>query len=127
MHEILLVEDNPDTVEFLQRRLREAGYGVRVARNGLEALRSVALDAPAVVILDINLPLINGDDVCRQLRGNEQTEHLPIIFMTAEPSERVKDLLATPRTLCLEKAIKTKSLLEALERLLSPSEENSLT
>lgn len=127
MHEILLVEDNPDTVEFLQRRLREAGYGVRVARNGLEALRSVALDAPAVVILDINLPLINGDDVCRQLRENEQTEHLPIIFMTAESSERVKDLLAIPRTLCLEKAIKTKSLLEALERLLSPSEENGLT
>ena len=123
MREILLVEDNPDTVEFLQRRLNEAGYGVRVARNGVEALRAVAQDAPAAVILDINLPLMNGDDVCRQIRQDHRTQELPIIFMTAESTDRVKDLLASPKTLCLEKAIKTKSLIEALHQLLSPASE----
>ena len=118
MPHILLVEDNPDTVEFLQRRLNDSGYQVQVARNGLEALKAVALDLPAAVILDINLPMMNGDDVCRQLRQDPRTADLPVIFMTAESEARVKDLLNPKTTLCLEKAIKTKSLLGALQQIL---------
>lgn len=117
MPEILLVEDNPDTVEFLVRRLSDYGYGVRIARNGIEALHAIEETVPAAVILDINLPLMNGDDVCRKLRQNPRTAHVPVVFVTAESEERVRDLLDPDRTICLEKAIKTKTLLEALSRL----------
>lgn len=121
MREVLLVEDNPDTVEFLIRRLNDAGYGVRVARNGLEALKAVHADPPAAVILDIHLPLMNGDDVCRQMRQDPRTASVPVIFVTAESEERVRDLLDDGRTLCLEKAIKTRTLLDALTELLGPA------
>lgn len=117
MPEILLVEDNPDTVEFLVRRLNDFGYEVRIARNGIEALHAIEEIVPAAVILDINLPLMNGDEVCRKMRANERTAEVPVIFVTAESEERVRDLLAPERTICLEKAIKTKTLLEALSRL----------
>lgn len=115
--DILLVEDNPDTVEFLIRRLNDVGYQTRIARNGLEALRAVAAEPPAAIILDIHLPLMNGDDLCRQIRLDPRTAKVPVIFVTAESEERVRDLLEPGTTLCLEKAIKVKSLLQALERL----------
>jgi len=113
-HRLLLVEDNPDTVEFLIRRLREAGYEVVIARNGLEALRQVEELLPACVILDINLPLLNGDDLARRMRADPRTARVPIIFVTAESEERVRDLLEPQHTLCLEKAIKFRSLVAAL-------------
>jgi DNA-binding response OmpR family regulator len=118
-HDILLVEDNPDTVEFLVRRLNDAGYGVRIARNGLEALQSVQSEPPDAMILDINLPLMNGDELCRLMRRDARTASVPVIFVTAESEERVRDLLVPEHTLCLEKAIKTRSLLEALDRILA--------
>ncbi|MNR83976.1 Transcriptional activator protein CzcR [compost metagenome] len=117
MPEILLVEDNPDTVEFLVRRLNDFGYGVRIARNGIEALHAIEDFIPAAVILDINLPLMNGDDVCRKMRQNPRTAEVPVIFVTAESEDRVRDLLDPNRTICLEKAIKVKSLVMALESL----------
>lgn len=117
MPEILLVEDNPDTVEFLIRRLNDAGYEVRIARNGLEALKAVTAAPPDVIVLDINLPLMNGDDLCRHLRQDPRTADVPIIFVTAESEERVRDLLRPDHTLCLEKAIKVKSLIAALVQI----------
>ncbi len=119
MPEILLVEDNPDTVEFLVRRLNDFGYDVRIARNGIEAMHAIEEAVPAAVILDINLPLMNGDDVCRKLRKNPRTAEIPVVFVTAESEDRVRDLMDQDpaRTLCLEKAIKTKTLLEALSKL----------
>ncbi|MNL66450.1 response regulator PleD [compost metagenome] len=60
---------------------------------------------------------MNGDDVCRKMRQNPRTAEVPVIFVTAESEDRVRDLLDPNRTICLEKAIKTKTLLEALSKL----------
>ena len=117
---VLLVEDNPDTVEFLSRRLADAGYEVKIARNGVDALRIATSELPSAVILDINLPQMNGDEVCREMRKQPATAKTPVIFVTAETEQRVADLLAPGLTLCLEKAIKSKTLLEALESVLGP-------
>ena len=126
MPEILLVEDNPDTVEFLVRRLNDRGYEVRIARNGIEALHAIEDIVPAAVILDINLPLMNGDDVCRKMRQNPRTAQVPVIFVTAESEDRVRDLLDPDRTICLEKAIKVKSLVSALHTLgIKPDSDSS--
>lgn len=117
---VLLVEDNPDTVEFLSRRLVDEGYQVLVARNGHDALRIATAELPAAVVLDINLPLMNGDDVCRELRRQASTARMPVIFVTAETESRVQDLLEPGLTVCLEKAIKSATLLQALDALLGP-------
>lgn len=117
---VLLVEDNPDTVEFLSRRLADAGYEVKIARNGVDALRIATGELPSAVILDINLPQMNGDEVCREMRKQPATAKTPVIFVTAETEQRVQDLLQPGLTLCLEKAIKSKTLLEALESVLGP-------
>lgn len=117
---ILLVEDNPDTVEFLRRRLQDAGYDVLVARNGKDAIKTIQEQGLAAAILDINLPLLNGDEVCRQIRQEPRTANLPVVFMTADSEERVRDLLDS-QTVCLEKAIKTKALLRALQEIIPSS------
>ncbi|MDB5095915.1 MAG: diguanylate cyclase protein [Cyanobacteria bacterium RYN_339] len=114
---VLLVEDNPDTVEFLSRRLVDEGYDVMIARNGRDALRIATAELPSAVVLDINLPLLNGDEVCRELRKHDATSRMPIVFVTAETETRVKDLLVPGLTICLEKAIKSKTLLDALREL----------
>jgi CheY-like chemotaxis protein len=119
---ILLVEDNPDTVEFLGRRLVDEGYEVLVARNGKDALRIATSELPSAVVLDINLPLMNGDDVCREMRRLPATSRTPVVFVTAETENRVQDLLEPGLTVCLEKAIKSKTLLEALALLLPPKQ-----
>lgn len=114
---VLLVEDNPDTVEFLSRRLIDEGYDVMVARNGRDALRIANAELPSAVVLDINLPLLNGDEVCRELRRQPATARTPVVFVTAETEQRVHDLLEPGLTICLEKAIKSKTLIEALRGL----------
>lgn len=119
--EILLVEDNPDTVSFLARRLEEEGYTVRVARDGQVAREAIAEAVPAAVVMDINLPVVNGDELAREIRRNPRTAALPVVFVTAESEERVQDLLEPGRTLCLEKAIKTRALLTALSQVLEAS------
>jgi CheY-like chemotaxis protein len=116
---VLLVEDNPDTVEFLARRLREEGYQVLVARNGVDAWRLANRERPDAIVMDINLPQLDGDEVARRLRAQPETVDIPIIFVTAETAARVQDLLVPGHTLCLEKAIKSRSLLDALVQVLA--------
>ena len=115
---VLLVEDNPDTVEFLARRLQEEGYEILIARNGRDALRIALAELPAAVVLAVNLPQLNGDLVCRELRANPATARIPVVFVTAETEDRVRELLVPGLTVCLEKAIKSKTLLAALAELL---------
>lgn len=115
---ILLVEDNPDTVEFLARRLRDENFEVLVARNGVEAWRIANSEQPAAIVMDINLPQMNGDDVVRKLRAQPATAEIPVVFMTAETEQRVRDLLVPNHTICLEKAIKSKTLIDALHQVL---------
>jgi CheY-like chemotaxis protein len=116
---ILLVEDNPDTVEFLSRRLRDEGYDVLVARNGMDAWRLAGQELPDAIVLDINLPQLDGDEVARRLRGQPATAGIPIVFVTAETAARVQDLLVPGHTVCLEKAIKSRTLLDALSEVLA--------
>lgn len=117
---ILLVEDHPDTVAYLARRLEQAGYRPLVARNGEEAWARVRQEHPAAVVMDVNLPLMDGDEVARRMRDEPRTARTPIVFVTAERAERVAGLLAMGHAICLEKAIKTRALLAALNELLGP-------
>ena len=78
---VLVVEDDTDIAEVLQRSLRLEGYEVRVAADGRTGLDAVHAFLPDVVILDLGLPMVDGIDVARALRREEDT--VPILMLTA--------------------------------------------
>ncbi len=85
---ILVVEDEADIAGLIKHALERAGHGdVQVVGSGDAALTAVAEHPPALVILDLNLPVVSGMDVCRLLRSQPETARLPIIMLTAKTSE----------------------------------------
>ncbi|MGH7406911.1 MAG: HD-GYP domain-containing protein [Candidatus Methylomirabilales bacterium] len=80
---ILVVDDNPQARELLRAGLMAEGYTVMVAERGEEALARVAEEVPELILLDINMPGLNGYEVCSRLKGTEATRLIPIIFLTS--------------------------------------------
>jgi len=84
---ILVVEDEPDVVELIEFNLRGAGFEVVSAEDGAEALKKAREHPPALVILDLMLPEVDGLEVCKILRRHPATAAIPIIMLTAKASE----------------------------------------
>lgn len=96
MHAILYIEDNIDNLQLVERALILQGYTFVAATRGLVGLeRAVALQ-PALILLDINLPDIDGYEVARRLRADERVRHIPIIGVSANalPGDERKALAA---------------------------------
>lgn len=91
---ILVVEDDFDISNMLRIYFSGQGYEVEVAPKGEEALASVSKQIPNLIVLDINLPDMNGYDVCLKLRNTTRTSHIPIIFLTQkdERSDKIRGL-----------------------------------
>jgi signal transduction histidine kinase len=81
---ILVVDDDLDTVELVTKRLHVEGYGTSEAYDGEQALQAVRQYEPDLIILDIKMPKIDGYEVCRRLKGSEQTKVIPIIMLTVK-------------------------------------------
>ena len=81
--DILVIDDTPDNLRLLSTMLTEQGYKVRKALSGQMALRSAQTVLPDLVLLDINMPEMNGYEVCTQLKADEQTRDVPVIFISA--------------------------------------------
>jgi DNA-binding response OmpR family regulator len=80
---ILIVDDEPFNVDYLEQELEELGYATISAANGQEALEKVAAEAPDLILLDVMMPVLDGFTVCRILKDHEETRLIPIIIMTA--------------------------------------------
>ena len=80
---ILIVDDEPLNVDYLEQELEELGYATISATNGQEALEKVATEAPDLILLDVMMPVLDGFTVCRILKDHEETRLIPIIIMTA--------------------------------------------
>ncbi|HOU14456.1 MAG TPA: response regulator [Anaerolineae bacterium] len=91
---VLVVEDDIDIYSMLQLYFKSQGYEVYVAPRGGVALEMTRQNMPNVIVLDINLPDIDGYEVCRQLRTNLRTSHIPIIFLTQrdERNDKIQGL-----------------------------------
>lgn len=81
--DILIVDDIPDNIRLLASILVERGYNVRKALNGQMALTAAQVVPPDLILLDINMPKMNGYEVCQQLKENPQTSSIPVIFLSA--------------------------------------------
>lgn len=89
---ILLVDDTPDNLRLLSQILAERHYDVRAVTNGERALESVRLAAPDLILLDIKMPGMDGFEVCRALKADENTCDIPVIFISAlsDVTDKVK-------------------------------------
>lgn len=86
-HRILVVDDEEDALDLIDFNLKQAGYLVSRAKNGSEAIDVTKRESPDLIVLDLMLPEVDGLEVCRVLRRNEETSRIPIIMLTAKAAE----------------------------------------
>ena len=86
-YKILVVEDEPDIRKLVHYNLVQDHYKVIEAESGDQALKLIQRDKPSLVILDLMMPGMSGLEVCRMLRGQDETAKLPILMLTAKAAE----------------------------------------
>ena len=84
---ILVVDDEPEAVELIEFNLKQAGFDVVTAADGKEALQRARTQVPALIVLDLMLPEVDGLEVCKRLRRDDATAGIPIIMLTARAAE----------------------------------------
>jgi two-component system, cell cycle response regulator DivK len=91
MSRILCVEDNADNLMMLQRRLTRRGFDVTISMNGTESVEWAKTLQPEVIVMDLNLPGIDGWEATRRLKNQPETKDIPIIVLTADPKEKSRE------------------------------------
>jgi two-component system phosphate regulon response regulator PhoB len=84
---ILVIEDEGDILELIRFNLAREGYKVSSAVSGEAGLKLARLESPALVLLDLMLPEIDGLEVCKTLKNDPKTQHIPIVMLTAKGEE----------------------------------------
>ncbi|MGK7904040.1 MAG: response regulator [Hormoscilla sp.] len=93
-YKILLVDDNPMNLKVLSEAMANSGWTILVAPNGDRAIKQAEYAKPDIILLDVMMPGIDGFETCSRLKGNPQTQEIPVIFMTAlnDTENKVKGL-----------------------------------
>lgn len=117
---LLLVEDEPDVQLIARASLRRAGFEVRTADNGRQALEAMATDLPRVVVMDWFMPELNGADACLAIKADERTRSVPVIFLTARSdAEAEARCLALGAIGCITKPFEPLRLGDQVKALLA--------
>jgi CheY-like chemotaxis protein len=91
MSRILCVEDNADNLMMLQRRLTRRGFEVTISMNGAESVEWAKTLQPDLIVMDLNLPGVDGWEATRRLKNQPETKDIPIIVLTADPKEKSRE------------------------------------
>jgi len=119
MKKILLIEDNELNRDMLSRRLQKRGYEVVTAIDGETGITMAQAEAPALILMDVSLPGIDGLEATRRLKAAPQTRHIPIVALTAHTMASDRDkALAVGCDDFDTKPIELPRLLEKIETLL---------
>ena len=86
-HKILVVDDEADVMDMLVLNLRAAGFLVVTVEDGAQALAKVRSESPSLIILDLMLPQMSGLEICKVLKSDIATRHIPVIMLTAKAEE----------------------------------------
>ena len=123
-HSVLVVDDEPNLVLSLEFLMEQAGFEVRVARDGEAALRAMEQDAPDLVLLDVMLPKRDGYDLCQIIRGNPDWEKVRIIMLTAKGRDIERDKgIALGADDYITKPFSTRELIERVQRCLGEAKD----
>ena len=116
---ILVADDEPNIVTALEFLLERAGYEVRTARNGDEALAAIAQDPPDLVLLDIMMPVKSGYEVCKRIRDQPEWGKVKVVMLSAKGRDaEVTKGLAMGADLYVTKPFSTRELLSQISALL---------
>lgn len=122
---VLVVDDEPNILLSLQFLMRKAGYTVRVARDGEEALAEMAKLRPDVVLLDVMMPKRDGFDVCETIRANPDWSGVKIIMLTAKGREVEREKgLALGADDYITKPFSTREVLQRVTDILGLGEKS---
>lgn len=96
MATILVVDDNDDIRELVTHQLQKNGFAVASARNGLEAVLAAANSLPALILMDVNMPELDGFEATTQIRQNASQDRIPVIALTAYalPGDQARSIAA---------------------------------
>ncbi len=116
---VLLVDDEPDILEFLSYNLIKEGYIVETAENGIEGVKKAKILKPDLIILDVMMPYMNGIEACEQIRSIESLSNALIVFLSARTDE-VTQLSGFEKGAndYVTKPVKPKVLMKKIEALL---------
>ena len=124
---ILIVDDEPDVVTLWQRSLADEGYNALCAYDGISALDIVEAEKPDLVLLDIMMPMMSGYEVCRQIKANESTKHIPVLCVTSAQSPEVRENAKEAGAQgLLVKPFTTRELVAQISRFLPLAESNHI-
>lgn len=116
---ILAVDDSVTISEMIKAILQRVGYEVIVAYDGVEALEKVKNEMPDLIILDVNMPKLDGYRVCRLLKFDRNYRHIPVVMLTArDEEENIRIGIKTGADLYLTKPIEPDRLLEAVNKFI---------
>jgi two-component system, OmpR family, alkaline phosphatase synthesis response regulator PhoP len=117
---VLVVDDEPNIVLSLEFLMRQAGYAVRVARDGEAALDAVKADPPELILLDVMMPKRDGFDVCQTIRANPDWRNVKIVLLTAKGRdiEREKGM-ALGADDYITKPFSTREVVDRVKQLLA--------
>jgi CheY-like chemotaxis protein len=87
MKKILRVEDNEMNRDMLSRRLKRKGFAVVMAIDGEQGVKMARSEAPDLILMDLSLPVMDGWEATRRIKGDERTKHIPIIALSAHAME----------------------------------------
>jgi len=115
---ILFADDEPEIIKVVSYLIKDLGYDVVVASNGKEAWDLVQKEKPDLVILDYNMPLMSGDQVCEKIKNDDALKQIPVLFMTASiHSEMDEFIKSTQADDYLVKPFETAELFEKIQKL----------
>ncbi len=81
---ILIVDDNPINIQVISSILHEKGYNISISTSGIQALNTISAKMPDLILLDIEMPEMDGYEVCKRLKSDIKTKEIPVIFLTAK-------------------------------------------
>mgnify|MGYP001611938525 FL=1 len=118
---VLVVDDEANIVLSLEFLLKRAGYDVRVARNGEEAVKAVAERPPDLIILDVMMPALDGYHVCETIRADPKLRAVRILMLTAKSRDVEREkALALGADDYITKPFSTRDLVERVKTILGP-------
>jgi two-component system, chemotaxis family, chemotaxis protein CheY len=107
MRKLLIVDDEREIRESLEEFFQEEGFAVTTAANGAEALARLAEEAPCVVLLDLLMPVVSGNEVYRAMQQEPRLTNVPVIVMTSDPSRAPSGLLIMKKPMNLSRLLST--------------------
>ena len=115
---ILLVDDEADLLQFIKYHLESFGYEVAMVASGEEALYWLEKNIPDLILLDLGLPKISGEEVCKEIKSNNKLKHIPVIIYSAKACDISGEARQICADDCMVKPFEARDLLVKIKKLI---------